>query len=121
MEENTFMLGMIVAAFVVGLVIAMPPGPVVITTGQKAIVRGFWHAVTFNVGSVIADAFYALLVYLGLASLLADNPIFRLGLWLIGGGWLMYLGVEAMRNRINDHPHHETLPHQSRWHSFRSG
>ena len=115
------MLAMIAAAFVVGIVVAMPPGPIMVSTGQKAITRGFWHAFTFNVGSILADTVYALMVYFGLASLIADNPLFRLGLWILGGGWLIYLGVESIRNRVKAYTLDNTMPDENHWHNFRSG
>lgn len=115
------MVGMILAAFIVGLVVAMPPGPVVISTGQRAMTGGFWNAFTFNVGSIAADALYALLVYFGLSALLADSAVFRLGLWVIGGGWLCYLGVEAIRTRIAANALNGGAAPQTRWRSVRSG
>lgn len=115
------MLGMIFAAFLVGLVVSMPPGPVVISTGQKAIAGGFWHAFTFNVGSLLADSVYALLVYFGLAAALAENPVFRLGLWVIGGGWLIYLGLDAMRQRVAVAATGGSAALETGWPNFRSG
>ncbi len=115
------MLGMIFAAFIVGLVVSMPPGPVVISTGQKAIAGGFWHAFTFNVGSLLADSVYALLVYFGLASVLADSPAFRLGLWVIGGGWLIYLGLDAIRSRLALPAAQGRAALETGWPNFRSG
>jgi threonine/homoserine/homoserine lactone efflux protein len=115
------MLTMIVAAFVIGIVVAMPPGPVVISGSQRAITRGFWHACNFYMGSVFSDAFYALLVYFGLSALLANSDAFRFGLWLIGGGWLIWMGVEAMRSLIDLTGKDENKAHQTRWLTFRSG
>lgn len=115
------MLAMIAAAFVVGIVVAMPPGPVMISTGQKAVVGGFWHAFTFNVGSLLADTLYALMVYFGLASLIADNPLFRLGLWTLGGGWLIYLGIESIRSRARSHTPNAPIRVEKHWYNFRSG
>lgn len=115
------MLAMIAAAFVVGLVVAMPPGPVTISTGQRAISRGFWDAFTFNIGSMLADALYALMVYFGLASLLADSILFRLGLWTLGGGWLIYLGLEAIRTRVGVSVLDGSVREEKGWRTLRSG
>ncbi|MBI5668225.1 MAG: LysE family translocator [Chloroflexi bacterium] len=115
------MLAMITAAFVVGLVVAMPPGPVTISTGQRAISRGFRDALTFNLGSTLADALYALMVYFGLAALLADSVLFRLGLWTLGGGWLIYLGLEAMRSRVEVRRLEGGVREEKSWQALRSG
>ena len=64
------MFAMISAAFVIGLVVAMPPGPVSISGSQRAMTRGFWNAFNFYIGSIVSDTFYALLVYFGLSALL---------------------------------------------------
>lgn len=113
------MLAMIAAAFAVGLVVAIPPGPVTISTGQRAMSKGFWDAFKFNLGSTLADTVYALMVYFGLASLLADSVLFRLGLWIVGGGWLIYLGIEAMRTRVVMQA--GSIPQEKSLHTLRSG
>jgi L-lysine exporter family protein LysE/ArgO len=115
------MAGMILAAFGIGLVVAMPPGPVTIATGQRAVSVGFWHALTFNLGSIVADTFYALLVYFGLAALLAESAPLRFGLWVLGGAWLVYLGVDAMRTTIDLHALDAGSGGLPRWRNFRSG
>jgi threonine/homoserine/homoserine lactone efflux protein len=112
---------MIAAAFVVGIVVAMPPGPVMISTGQKAVVGGFWHAFTFNVGSLLADTLYALMVYFGLAALIADNPLIRLVLWKLGGCCMIYIGVESIRSRAKSHTPNDAILVEKHWHNFRSG
>ncbi|MEZ4670998.1 MAG: LysE family transporter [Anaerolineae bacterium] len=71
-------LAMIGSAFVLGVAIAMPPGAVSISGGQRAITRGFWNAFVFYMGVVTADALYALLVYFGLSALVKDSPVFKL-------------------------------------------
>src|SRR5690348_16322752 len=95
------MFAMIVAAFTIGVVVAMPPGPVSISGSQRAMTRGFWNACNFYMGSVVSDAFYALLVYFGVSALLANSDVFRFGLWIIGGGWLIKMGIDAMRTRVD--------------------
>lgn len=115
------MFGMLTAAFFVGLIVALPPGPVVIATGQRAIAGGFRNAFTFNLGTILADAFYALLVYAGLAALLADSNLFRLGLWLLGGAWLCKMGLEAMRTRLDVAALDGTAQASTGWRSFRAG
>jgi threonine/homoserine/homoserine lactone efflux protein len=114
------MFAMIVAAFTIGVVVAMPPGPVSISGSQRAMTRGFWNACNFYMGSVVSDAFYALLVYFGVSALLANSDIFRFGLWIIGGAWLMWMGIDAMRTRVDMSKASDPQTH-NRWTTFRSG
>lgn len=95
------MAAMLLAAFVIGVVVAVPPGPVTIATGQRAVTGGFWPAFVFNLGSITSDALYAFAVYGGLAALLAQSALLRLALWTLGGAWLCWLGLEAIRARAN--------------------
>ncbi len=115
------MIGMILAAYGIGLVVAMPPGAVVITTGQRALTGGFWHAFVFNMGSIVADTFYALMVYVGVAALVANNNALRFILWVVGGAWLIYMGADAMRTRIDMGALEDEGSRLPRWRNFRSG
>src|SRR5690349_11137725 len=103
------MFAMLAAAFVIGVAVAIPPGAVIIAGSQRAISRGFWDAFDFYLGVVAADALYALLVYFGLSTLFKDSVAFKLILWVLGGAWLIWLGIGAIRtrvefSRINDTP-----------------
>ncbi len=95
------MFGLFMAAFTLGVAVAIPPGPVFITGSQKALTGGFWKAFQFYLGVLVADGVYALLVYLGFSTVFAESQFFRLALWLLGGAWLVYLGVEAIRARVD--------------------
>jgi threonine/homoserine/homoserine lactone efflux protein len=115
------MFAMIFAAFTIGVVVAMPPGPVSISGSQRAMTHGFWNALNFYMGSVVSDAFYALLVYFGVSALLANSDLFRFGLWVVGGGWLIWMGIDAMRTRVDMSQSTGNDALHSRWNTFRSG
>ena len=55
-----------------------------------------------GLGAAAADTFYVILVFLGLAPILAESIPFRLALWLIGGAFLIYLGATSARPRAID-------------------
>lgn len=118
------MFGMVLTAFMIGIVVAMPPGPVTISGSQRAIVSGFWRACTFYMGSGLTDTFYALLVYFGLSALLSGSEGFKLVLWILGGAWLCKMGYDAIRTPI-DLSAMQMVEHtdvlQTRWKDFRSG
>ncbi len=115
------MFGMLAAAFGIGIVVAIPPGPVIISGSQRAITHGFWSAFDFFIGVVAADALYALLVYFGLSTLFKDSVAFKLILWVLGGAWLCWLGISAIRTRIEFNTSNDTALAHSRWQVMRDG
>src|SRR6185369_12455081 len=115
------MFAMLVAAFVIGIAVAIPPGAVMISGSQRAITRGFWDAFNFYIGVLAADAFYALLVYFGLSTLFKDSVAFKLILWILGGAWLCWLGISAIRTRVEFSMTPDTSVGHSRWRVIRDG
>lgn len=80
---------------VLGLTLAAPIGPVNSARLDKGIKNGFWHAWIVGAGSMIADAIFMLLVYVGMVQFL-DVPAVQVFLWLFGGFVLIYSGIESM-------------------------
>lgn len=90
-------IGIYLSYVFLGLSLAAPIGPVNAVRLEKGIKNGFWHAWIVGVGSMFADAFYMLVVYLGLVHFL-DTPIVQIFLWLFGGFILLYTGIESIAN-----------------------
>lgn len=80
-----------------GFTLAAPIGPVNSARLDKGIKNGFWHAWIVGAGSMIADGFFMLMVYLGMVHFL-EVPIIQIFLWLFGGFILIYSGIEALVN-----------------------
>ncbi|WP_338470744.1 LysE family transporter [Niallia sp. XMNu-256] len=78
-----------------GFTLAAPIGPVNSARLDKGIKNGFWHAWIVGVGSMIADGFFMLFVYLGMVQFL-EVPIVQIFLWLFGAFVLIYSGVEGL-------------------------
>jgi len=78
-----------------GLTLAAPIGPVNSARLVKGIKNGFWHAWIVGTGSMIADAIFMFLIYLGLVNFL-DMPIIQIFFWLFGGFVLIYSGMEGI-------------------------
>jgi threonine/homoserine/homoserine lactone efflux protein len=115
------MLEMFISAYLLGIAVAIPPGSVTIEISRRAITRGWRAALTFNAGSLSADLLYAILVYIGLGPLVERSEAFRLGLWIIGGAWLLFLGWEALRATIDLHKVNEAAETETFRRGYLSG
>jgi threonine/homoserine/homoserine lactone efflux protein len=93
------LIGLIASGIALGLSVAAPIGPVNIAVIRRGLAAGFFPAWMLGLGAAAADTFYVVLVFLGLAPVLAESVPFRLGLWLIGGAFLIYLGATSARPR----------------------
>ncbi len=87
------------SGIVLGLSVAAPIGPVNVAVIRRGLVFGFFPAWMMGLGAAAADTFYVTLVFLGLAPILAESVLFRIALWLIGGAFLIWIGVAGMRVR----------------------
>lgn len=88
-------ISILVGYIFLGLTLAAPIGPVNSARIDKGIKNGFWHAWIVGAGSMFADAFFMVLVYLGSVQFL-EIPIVQIFLWLFGGFVLIYSGVESI-------------------------
>ncbi len=81
-----------ISAFILGIIVAIPPGSVTVIACQRSLQYGFKNSLIFTAGSCVSDIFYISLVYLGLTSFImnADNKII---LWIICGLLLVFLGI----------------------------
>lgn len=88
-------VNLLISYIILGLTLAAPIGPVNSARLDKGIRNGFWHAWVVGAGSMLADAAFMLVIYLGLVQFL-NIPIVQIFLWLFGGFVLIYSGVESI-------------------------
>lgn len=86
---------LLLSYFFLGLTLAAPIGPVNSARIDKGIKNGFWHAWIVGAGSMMADALFMILVYIGMVRFL-EIPIVQIFLWLFGGFVLIYSGLESI-------------------------
>ena len=86
---------LLLSYFFLGITLAAPIGPVNSARIDKGIKNGFWHAWIVGAGSMIADALFMILVYIGMVRFL-EIPVVQIFLWLFGGFVLIYTGVESV-------------------------
>lgn len=89
------LVGIAVQAFTVGLSGAMMPGPLLTYTIQLAYKKGFRTGPQIVLGHAMLEALLIAGVISGLGSFLA-LPATKIGLWLIGGGLLGWMGFDLL-------------------------
>ncbi len=92
-------LALFARGFALGLSIAAVVGPIGLLCIRRTLVTGFAIGFVSGLGAATADATYAAIASFGvsaMATLLVDQ---RLWLRLVGGAFLIYLGVRTLRSR----------------------
>src|SRR4051812_444172 len=91
-------LSLFARGWLLGLSIAAVVGPIALLCVRRTLATGFAIGFASGLGAATADASYAAVASFGvtaLASVLIDQ---RLWLRLVGGAFLIYLGVRALRS-----------------------
>ena len=91
------MLEMILASFIVGLLVAIPPGTVTVIAAQKSILYGFRNSLFFTFGSCISDVFYIIVVFFGISPLFENHALLKVLFWYFSSILLLYFGYDAFR------------------------
>lgn len=81
-----------ISAFVLGIIVAIPPGSVTVIACQRALQYGFRNSLVFTMGSSLTDIFYICLVYFGLTKFIQSDGN-RFILWVLCGLLLVLIGV----------------------------
>ena len=82
------------------LAIVPTPGPNSLLIVHLALTAGWRDVGVALAGNLLAIAFYALATLLGLALLLAAAPSVRLGVYALGGAYLMWVGGRLVRGGL---------------------
>lgn len=92
-------LNIIFQGLVLGFSIAAPVGPVGVLCIRRSMARGFRSGLVSGLGAATADAVYGTIAAAGL-TLVADFLV-RQQLWLglLGGSFLLYLGIKTLISR----------------------
>ncbi|HWL24110.1 MAG TPA: LysE family transporter [Ureibacillus sp.] len=78
-----------------GISLAAPIGPINAAQLTKGIYGGFLHAWLLGLGAMLADAFYMLIVYMGVSQFL-ETAYMQTLLWSFGCFVLIYSGVDSI-------------------------
>lgn len=100
MTEN---LSFFIRAFIIGISIAAPVGPIGILCIRRTLANGKLAGFLSGMGAASADAVYGAIAAFGLTAIttvLVDNAFW---LRLIGGGFLLYLGIRTFLEKPAEH------------------
>lgn len=93
----------LMAAFALGLVYNVAPGPVLAETVHRSVAGGFRAGLAVQLGSLTGDALWAALGLAGIGFLLQSEAL-RGPAALIGAGYLMWLALDAWRRAGSTRP-----------------
>ncbi len=83
--------------FVAAIAVIVMPGANTIYVVSRTIERGVRHGLYAALAIGLGSLLYALMVALGLGAIIARRPDVLLGVQLLGAGYLLYLGIRALR------------------------
>jgi threonine/homoserine/homoserine lactone efflux protein len=96
----------------VGLSIAAPVGPIGLLCIRRTLVQGRAHGLASGLGAATADAVYGCIAGFGLAAVSDVLLAWQVWLRLIGGAYLIYLGVRTFTATVRD------TATDGRWHGI---
>lgn len=85
---------------VVGLSIAAPVGPIGLLCIRRTLAQGRAHGLVSGLGAATADALYGCVAGFGLAAVSATLLRWQVWLGLIGGAYLIYLGLRTFTSPV---------------------
>lgn len=88
----------ILSAFILGLSLAVPVGPICLAIVKKGISNGFFPALFVGIGAILADVCFMIIIYFGLTQIIFMTPV-QISLYLFGSTLLIYLGIESINKR----------------------
>jgi threonine efflux protein len=112
--------GALIAIFIVDLAAQASPGPSFLLVSRTAVRAGFRHGFANVAGLVVANMVWCAAAVGGLTALLALAPWLHRVLQLLGGAYLIYLGISLWRARPEGAAE-EKAEAGSRWRAFASG
>lgn len=85
---------------IMGFAIAAPVGPIGILCIRRTLANGISHGIASGFGAATADAIYGSLIAFGLTAITAFLLDLGVLLNLIGGAFLLYLGITTIRSTV---------------------
>ncbi len=87
--------GLLITAYGVYLAGMITPGPSILSIVHTALEDGYWAGISKSAGVMCASASWGICASLGLMTLLDQYPDILHLMFVIGGGYLLWLGYKA--------------------------
>jgi threonine/homoserine/homoserine lactone efflux protein len=110
----------VIALFIASFIIKATPGPGVFATVGRALFQGLKPTLVFIAGIMTGDLLYLAFAFTGLAVIAHQFGEFFFIVRLIGGGYLIYLGIKLWRTTPTS-LHAQPIEAGSRTKTFLSG
>lgn len=91
--------GLLPAAILIGVTIAAPVGPITVLYVRRALANGWRSGMATALGAASADSIYAAIAAFGLTFLSETLVSLQNPVRLVGGLFLLYLGIRIFRAR----------------------
>ncbi len=95
--------GFFLKGFILGFSIAAPVGPIGVLCIRRTLNHGTVNGLMTGLGAATADSFYGLIAGLGIAVITSELIAYQWWIRLVGGLFLVYLGVRIFRSRVEEH------------------
>lgn len=92
-------IGLLLAYTATSLLVILSPGPDNLLVVSRALSQGRTAALTASLGSGAAVMFHTLAAALGISLLIQASPAAFLGVKIVGGAYLAWLGIRAITAR----------------------
>ncbi len=89
-----------ITSFIITLSGAMMPGPLLTVTIANSAKKGFWEGPLLVLGHGILELVLVIAIVLGMSSLFKSNT-FLICVSVLGGGMLIYMGYDMLKNAKN--------------------
>ncbi len=96
-------LSLLLRGLVLGLSIAAPVGPIGLLCIKRTLTQGRWYGLASGLGAASADGIYGTLGAFGISTITGALTGAQFWLRLIGGLFLLFLGVRILRERPAEH------------------
>ena len=93
--------------FVIGVLIALPTGPINLLGLQRAAERGFFGGLAAGLGILLGDGLIALVAAMGVNALSGAIRLYRTAIQIVGGAALIAAGAKLLLARTNFMSAHE--------------
>jgi threonine/homoserine/homoserine lactone efflux protein len=113
-------MGLFFTYVFVGLAIAMPVGTITVEMSKQGLKNGFLHGWAVGLGGMTVDFILIAALYLGFASIL-QQPFIQVPMWLVGAIFLLFIGLDSIKNADKDITPFGKKPKKSLISSYRNG